>query len=208
MVVNSRRAAHAADTRRALVTAARRLFALQGYAATSLDEVCERARVTKGALYHHFQNKEDLFAAVLAEVEDDFLRAGMAAAPPGAGVWESLRAAGGALLDACARSDTRRVVLEAPAVLGWERCRQVEIDHAVGLLEASLEQATKDGMLACDDPSILAQLLAAVFNEAGMIVASAVDTESTHVAVTRELNRVLDGLQSSRSPRAPATRRR
>lgn len=79
---NSRRAAHAADTRRALITAARRLFSRRGYAGTSLDEVCERARVTKGALYHHFQNKEDLFIAVLEEVEADFVRAGTAAVSP------------------------------------------------------------------------------------------------------------------------------
>src|SRR5438552_18033625 len=118
MGVKSRRADHAADTRRGLVTAARRLFAKRGYAATSLDDVCDRARVTKGALYHHFRNKEDLFIAVLEQVEAAFVDAGAAAVGPNADVWDALRAAGEGFLEVCARADTRRVVMEAPAVLG------------------------------------------------------------------------------------------
>ena len=78
MVVKSRRADHAADTRRALVTSARRLFGQRGYTATSLDDICDRAGVTKGALYHHFRNKEDLFVEALEQVEEDLVRAGAA----------------------------------------------------------------------------------------------------------------------------------
>src|SRR6267378_255388 len=94
MVVKSRRQLHTADTRQALVSAARRLWSRHGYAATSLDDVCARAGVTKGALYHHFQNKEDLLRAVYADVEDDLVRAGAARGLAAGGLWDQLRAAG------------------------------------------------------------------------------------------------------------------
>ena len=197
MVVNSRRSAHAADTKRALVSAARRLFSRHGYAATSLDEVCERARVTKGALYHHFRNKENLFSAVLEDVEDDFVRAAIAAVEPGADVWESLRSAGTGFLEMCTRGDVRRIVMEAPAVLGWERARQLEMANALGLLRTSLEQAVVDGILTSDAPDVLAQLLGAIFNEAGMMVAAADDPDVSRARVGRELDRMLAGLRAS-----------
>jgi AcrR family transcriptional regulator len=197
MVVNARRAAHTADTRRALVSSARRLFARRGYAATTLEDVCRRAGVTKGALYHHFRDKEDLFVAVLDQVEFDFVEAGTAAVDDGATVWEALRAAGAGFLDVCARSDTRRIVIEAPAVLGWERCREVENSHAIALLRSALDHAARDSGLASDDPQVLAQLLAAVFNEAGMIVAAATDPNTAHEAVRRELALILRGLEAT-----------
>ena len=197
MVVNSRRSAHAADTRRALVTAARRLFSRHGYAATSLDEVCERARVTKGALYHHFRSKEDLFSAVLEDVEDDFVRAAIAAVEPGADVWESLRSAGTGFLEMCTRGDVRRIITEAPAVLGWERARQLEMAHAFGLLRSSLEQAVVDGTLSSGAPDVLAQLLGAIFTEAGMMVAASDDPGVSRAKVSRELDRMLAGLRAS-----------
>src|SRR5437660_9704327 len=113
-LVKSRRSQHTADTRAALCKAARRLFAQRGYGAVSLDEVCRRARVTKGALYHHFENKQDLFLAVYEQVEDDLLRAGENAVADDADFWSQLSAVGRAFLDVCARSDTRQIILDAP----------------------------------------------------------------------------------------------
>ena len=195
MEVKSLRSAHAADTRRALVTAARRLFSQRGYTAVSLDEICRRARVTKGALYHHFHNKEYLFVAVLEEVEQDFVRAGSAAVTSGGDLAETLLSAGGAFLGICARPENRRIVIEAPAVLGWQRCREVEGAHALGLLRAALEEAVAQGQLDCDAPAVLAQLLVALFNEAGMIVAAAAEPEAATRQTSRELERVLSGLR-------------
>src|SRR5207302_2773973 len=101
--VKSRRSQHTADTRGALLKAARGLFGKSGYAAVSLDEVCARARVTKGALYHHFENKQDLFLGVYEQVEEDLLDAGTRAVPADADFWASLSLAGRAFLDVCAR---------------------------------------------------------------------------------------------------------
>jgi AcrR family transcriptional regulator len=195
MVIKSLRAAHSADTKAALATAARRLFGRRGYASVPLDEVCARAGVTKGALYHHFRNKEDLFAAALEQVEGDFERAGSAAVSPGADLPAALLAAGRAFLEVCARPENRRIVLEAPAVLGWQRCREVEGGHAIGLLRGALEHAVARGQLECDAPGVLAQLLVALFNEAGMVVAAADDTEGATREAMAELERLLRRLR-------------
>ncbi|MHB8670447.1 MAG: TetR/AcrR family transcriptional regulator [Acidimicrobiales bacterium] len=195
MAVKSLRAAHSADTRGALVSAARRLYGRRGYASVSLDEVCAQAGVTKGALYHHFANKEDLFVAVLSQVEADFERAGAAAVSPGTDLPSALLGAGRAFLEVCARPDNRRIVVEAPAVLGWQRCREVEGGHALGLLRDALEHAVASGQLECDAPAVLAQLLVAMFNEAGMVVATAADTEGAARQAVAELERLLRGLR-------------
>ena len=190
----TRRQEHAADTRSALIKAARRRFARLGYAATSLDDVCDQARVTKGALYHHFGNKEELFTAVLEQVESDFITAGADAVDPGANLVAALQAAGRAFLTVCARTDTRHIVIEAPAVLGWARCREIEDGYAAGLLRTALDRARKNGAIEARNPDVLAQLLVGLFNEAGMMVAAAGDGDATRTAVVAELDRLIAGI--------------
>jgi len=131
MKVVSRQAKHAADTRQGLVDEARKLFARRGYHAASLDEVCAQAGVTKGALYHHFENKEDLFLAVLDDVEKDLVRAGTTASEPTASgpagdMWDQLRNGCQAFLDVCVHPNTGRILIEARSAVVWERARQVE----------------------------------------------------------------------------------
>src|SRR6516162_9867030 len=101
MRVKSRRDENAAATRDALVRAARRLFADRGYGDTPTEEIVRRARVTRGALYHHFRDKRDLFVAVLDEEQNKLaLRAGQAAAAE-PDPWQAVVAASNAFLDAC-----------------------------------------------------------------------------------------------------------
>src|SRR5688572_4226644 len=87
-------------TRARLLSVARRAFTQQGYGKTSIGTVCRRARVTHGALYHHFSGKQELFEAVLAEVLSDLVRA-IAAAVEGRSGWQRLVAACDAYLDQC-----------------------------------------------------------------------------------------------------------
>jgi AcrR family transcriptional regulator len=176
------------------VTSARRLFGQRGYTATSLDDICDRAGVTKGALYHHFRNKEDLFVEALEQVEEDLVRAGAANVQPAFDLWDALRAASRGFLDACSRPGNRRIITEAPAVLGWQRCREVEDRHGVALLRSAFEHAAAEGTIASRNPRLLAQLLVALFNEAGTIVASASDAEPTRAAVSEELDALIHGL--------------
>jgi len=194
-LVKSRRSQHTADTRAGLVKAARRLFAERGYGAVSLDEVCARARVTKGALYHHFESKQDLFLAVYERVEEDLLDAGTNAVPADADFWASLSLAGRAFLDVCARPDTRQIILDAPAVLGWAKARAAEERSALAQLQAGIEAAVDAGLIESSAPRVLAQLLFALFHEAGMTVAASGDRAGTRAEVNTELDRVLLGLR-------------
>ena len=193
--VKSRRSQHTQDTRTALVRAARRLFGDRGYAAVSLDEVCAKARVTKGALYHHFENKQDLFLAVYDQVEEEFLSEGRSAVADDKDFWGALSAAGGAFLDLCCRADIRQIVLDAPAVLGWAATRAAETKYALGQLQDGIQAAVDDGLLESGSPEILANLIFAVFHEAGMTVAAASDPERARAEATTELDRVLLGLR-------------
>lgn len=177
-----------------MIRTARRRFARWGYAATSLDDVCEQARVTKGALYHHFRNKEDLFTAVLDAVEREFVAAGASAVTPDADLIGALQAAGRAFLEVCARSDVRLIVVEAPAVLGWAKCREIEDGYGAGLLRSALRAAGEQGAAVTRTPDVLAQLLVGVFNEAGMLVATADDPAATTAAVVDDLDRLIAGL--------------
>src|SRR5262245_65846481 len=119
MSVKSRRDQHSAATRAALVRVARRLFAEYGYAGTATEDVVRRAGVTRGALYHHFRDKRDLFAAVVEQVEQDVLERVAEAALSERDAWEAQRAAIGAYLDVCLEPAVQRIVLvDAPSVLG------------------------------------------------------------------------------------------
>ncbi len=194
MEVQSRRELHTADTRQGLVDEARVLFARRGYHAASLNEVCAGAGVTKGALYHHFKNKEDLFLAVLDDVEKDLIRAGTTAPEPAGDLWDRLRAGCQAFLDVCARPNTGRVLVQARTAVSWERARQVE-GRYLGLLRDALGGAAAEGIIETTGPAILAQLLFGLFAEAATMIAGAADPAAARRDVGRELDAILAGLR-------------
>lgn len=203
MSATSRRAEHVADTRAALVSAARELFAERGYADVGTAEIVGRARVTRGALYHHFRDKADLFRAVmravageLAErlVEEQTARTGVATV----GVWDQLRHGVQAYLDACINSDFQRIVLvDGPAVLGpaaWEALVQ---EYGLGLLRDWLGHAIDDGQIDALPVDPLARLLAALIAEASVYIGGSTDQRTARDETGRTLDRVLLGLRPS-----------
>src|SRR5207248_5467344 len=109
---------------------------------------------------------------VKEQVETDPLRAGENAASDDADFWSQLSAAGRAFLDVCARPDTRQIILDAPAVLGWAKARAAEERSALGQLQAGIEVAVEAGVVESSAPAVLAHLLFALFHEAGMTVAA------------------------------------
>src|SRR5262245_16236789 len=131
-------AQRSAATRAALITAARPLFAERGYAPVGTDEIARAAGVTRGALYHQFAGKEELFVAVVETIEAELgarLMEGVAGADPTDPV-AMLHADIDGWLTACADPEVHRIVLlEAPAALGWERWREIGRRYAVGLVE-------------------------------------------------------------------------
>lgn len=203
MTVTSRRGEHIADTRAALLQAARELFAEKGYAGTGTEEIVARARVTRGALYHHFRDKAGLFRAVMEAVAGDLahqLIALQLAAPAGvaAGAWDQLRDGIQAFLDACAgSSDFQRIVLiDGPAVLGPGAWSELVEQHGMGLLRTWLQQAIDDRQIDSLPIDPLAHLLAALIGEASLYIARATDHARARRETGATIDRILTGLRT------------
>jgi AcrR family transcriptional regulator len=190
-------AERSATTRGALVAAARGLFAERGYAAVGTPEVAAAAGVTRGALYHQFADKSDLFLAVYEQVEED-VTARIAALVAAAGARDPLAAlttGAEAFLDAVADPEVHRIaLLEAPAVLGWDTWRAVGLKHGLGLTEAILRAAMDAGRIAEQPTRPLAHVLIGALDEAALYVARADDPDAARDEMRAVLARIVRGL--------------
>jgi AcrR family transcriptional regulator len=190
-------AERSAATRAALIGAARRLFAERGYAAVGTPEVVAAAGVTRGALYHQFDGKADLFLAVYEAVEQELAeRIGEQVAAAGASdPLAALTAGAEAFLDACAEPDVQRIVLiEAPAVLGWDAWRAVGLKYGLGLTEAILRAAMEAGRIAEQPVRPLAHVLIGALDEAALYVARADDPAAAREQMRSVLRGIVGGL--------------
>jgi AcrR family transcriptional regulator len=170
MIVN-RQAERSASTRAKLIKAARTLFARDGYAAVGTEQIARRAGVTRGALYHQFPAKEDLFLAVYEQVEQELTESVAASLGGNASPFEAMRAGIRVFLDACRAPEVQRVVLiDGPSVLGWERWRAVAEKYGLGLLQAVTGAAVDAGELAPVAVEPLAHLLMGALDEAALLV--------------------------------------
>jgi AcrR family transcriptional regulator len=197
MKVKRTQAGRSAATRTALVTAARRLWAQRGYAAVGTPEIAAAAGVTRGALYHQFADKTELFAAVLEEVEGEVTAAlGERVAREGPpDPLAAMRLGATAWLDACADPEVQRIVLlDAPSVLGWERFRAVGMRHGLGLVEAMLAAAVEAGAIPAQPLRPLAHLLIGAMDEAALYVARAPDPDAARAEMAPILTRLVDAL--------------
>jgi AcrR family transcriptional regulator len=186
-----------AETREALIAAARELFGQRGFAAVGTEEIARSARMTRGALYHHFESKEDLFRAVYEAVERDLVERIAATALAAADPVEALRVGAHAFLDACEDPAVRRIALiDAPSVLGWEQWREIGMRYGLGLVQATLEAAMDAGIIERQPVRPLAHLLLGSIDEAGMLVARADDGGRTKREVAAAIERYLDALLS------------
>jgi AcrR family transcriptional regulator len=185
-------------TRAALSAAARHLFTERGYAATSTTEIVERAGVTRGALYHHFAAKEDLFRVVFEQLEDEVTKHVAREALTSADPLEQLRRGTRAYLDACIDPAVQRVVLlEGPSVLGWQAWQDIEQRYGYGLVVAGVESAIGAGLIAAQPVEALAHVLFGALTEAGMVVARADDPGAARTEMEAAMDRLLDGLRAS-----------
>ena len=186
---------HVEATRRAIVGAARARFGDVGFAGTSLDDVAADAGVTKGALYHHFRNKADLFLAVYDEVESELSARGMEAGLAGTNAVDALQRAFGAFLDLALDPVVQRVaLLDAPAVLGTAAKLEVDARHSLAGVRAAVEIGIADGLLEPLDPGDLAQLLIAACSQAALVIATSDDPAAARVSVGAALERLIAGL--------------
>jgi AcrR family transcriptional regulator len=190
----NRQAARSAATRRKLIRAARTLFARKGYAAVGTEEIVRRAGVSRGALYHQFPVKEDLFLAVYEQVEEELTANVAGTLSDVASPFEALLAGVGVFLDACRAPEVQRIVLiDGPSVLGWERWREVAERHGLGLIEAGIRAAIDTGELAPLPVEALAHVLMGALDEAALLIVREPEAKGSVVAT---LERLIEGLRA------------
>lgn len=186
-------------TRRALLDAGRELFAERGYHEAAATEVVRRAGVTRGALYHHFEDKRDLFRAVVEEIEGEIdvlvLEAAREVMRESGDALEAWMAGAYASLDAYLRPDVRRIQLvDGPAVLSWGEWHEIDAAHAVTQIEAGLELLIEGGVIKRQPVKPLAHLLHGATREAAMYVAFSEEPEKAKEEIGGALRRLLEGL--------------
>jgi AcrR family transcriptional regulator len=195
-VKQNKHAARSEATRATLVAAARPLFAALGFAGVATEEIVRAAGVTRGALYHHFRDKEDLFAAVFEQVEGELMqRIGQVAGEHAADPRAELRVGAQTWLDACAEPEVHRIVLlDAPAVLGRERWREIALRNGLGLVVAALQAAIEAGQIEPQPVEPLAHVLLGAIDEAALYLAAAEDHDTARAEVGAVLDRLLAAL--------------
>jgi AcrR family transcriptional regulator len=176
-----------------LIETARRLFGRDGYAATSIDEVARASGMTKGAVYHHFSGKADVFRAVFVRQEERLAERIALAAADGADPMDRVRRGARAFLRACTEPEVRRIILlDGPAVLGWDEVRRIEYEHTLKLLHHAMSAAS--GGQPPDAVRVRAHLLFGALCEGGMLIARAADPAATLATVLAQADRLLDAL--------------
>jgi AcrR family transcriptional regulator len=194
----ARRAEHAADTRESLLAAARAQFAAHGFDGTGTEQIVAEARVTRGALYHHFRDKADLFRAVMAQAAADVAQrlideqlAADAESP-----LAEIRDGVSAFLDVCVGGDFQRIVLvDGPRVLGSDAWDDLVERYGRSILEEWLTRCVQAGDLDPVPVRPLARLLIAMLTEASLAIARAADPALERAEFGAVLDRVLAGLR-------------
>ncbi len=195
----SRREQYSAATKRALVDVAEELFTDQGYASTSLDAIVAGARVTKGALYHHFTGKQALFEAVFERVEQDATRAVQDALTGQIDPWERAMAGLRAFLEVVRWPSYRRIVVqEGPAVLGYERYREQEERSTYATVVDIVQSVLTAGTWAVDEEMVqtFSRIFFGAMASAGEMVASSEDLNAASARVESAIELILGGLRA------------
>ena len=192
----SRRQEYSASTKRALVDVAQELFTERGYAGTSLDEIVAGARVTKGALYHHFSGKQALFEAVFERVEDDASSSIRRAIKDVKDPWEKALTGLRAFLDVLQRPEYRRLVIqEGPAVLGYEKYREQEERSTYGIVQDIVSSVLATYDLEPSMVETFSRVFFGAMSAAGSAVSSAEDTARASAEVEAAIAFILAGLR-------------
>jgi AcrR family transcriptional regulator len=183
------------QTRAALVGAARVRFGRRGFSETSVEDIAREARVTTGALYHHFPTKTALFEAVFQQLHEESLAQAAEAAADGRDDLDRLARGSDAFLDSVLDPEVQRIVIvDAPAVLGPERFTELDERYAFSAIVDLLEGARRAGILHTEDPETLARLLIGAMTRGAMLIANSPTPKRTRDAVSVGLRELLGGL--------------
>jgi AcrR family transcriptional regulator len=166
----------------------------KGYFATGTEEIVQEAGLTRGALYHHFADKRALFVAVFEAVEEDLLA--NAGAVQAKDSFDRLRVGLLGFLDASLTPEVQRVLLiDGPAVLGWQEWRELEARYGLGAIRSLLAAAVAEGSLAAQPVDPLAHILLASVDEAALFIANSSDPPASRDLARTAIDALLTGLR-------------
>ena len=192
----AKQAERRAATTEAILKAGRRLFGEQGFAATTMDDIAEAARVAKGAVYHHFATKEAVFEAVFDQVSHDLVLEIDRAARTERDILAAMVAGTQHYFAACAKGPTGQIILrDGPAVLGWERWREIDARHFGGKIPRALAAAMDAGLIARQPVEPLARLLLGAVTEAAVACAGRADVLKAGGEYSRAFKSLLEALR-------------
>ncbi|MCA6105704.1 TetR/AcrR family transcriptional regulator [Bradyrhizobium cenepequi] len=194
----SRREEYSEATRQALLDAGRDAFAKNGFQAAGMEAISRAARVTRGAFYHHFEDKKALFDAVVVAMQKEAAARIEAAARSERKIWDRLSAGIEAYLDACEEQDYARIVIqEAQAVLGDARYREIEEIYPTALLIATLRALKRDGELDVEDVDLLSRMIDAMICKIGLLLPHSDDPKKVRKSGQKILATVLESFRKT-----------
>ena len=183
-------------TRAAIVKAAKQILGTRGFAAATMDDIAAAARVAKGAVYHHFPTKEALFEAVFEQVSLELVSELDRIARAGHDPLAAMAAGTEGYFAACSKGATGQIILrDGPAVLGWERWREIDARHFGGKFPRALNAAMEAGLIARQPVEPLARLLLGAVTEAAVASSTGRDIGKTGAEYARAFRSLLDALR-------------
>jgi AcrR family transcriptional regulator len=192
----AKQAERRAATTEAILKAGRRLFGDHGFAATTIDDIAEAAQVAKGAVYHHFATKEAVFEAVFDVVSRDLVADIDRAVRTEKDVLAAMVAGTQHYFAACAKGPTCQIILrDGPAVLGWERWREIDAQHFGGKFPRALTAAMDGGLIARQPIEPLARLLLGAATEAAVACAGRPDIAKAGGEYSRAFKSLIEALR-------------
>jgi len=196
----SLRTKHREETRAALIAAARKLFTERGYHSVGIREFAAEAGLTRGALYHHFGDKESLFLAVYDAIQRDMMNkaARRHREPTRPDHWTQLRQDLQIALDDMRRPEVQQIkLIDAPAILGWVRWRELEAQYGLGAVIKAVERSIEAKLIPPQPVRPLALMISASFNEAALFIAHSETPDIARVEAGAALDALLAGLQKA-----------
>lgn len=183
-------------TRTAIVESARALFVERGFAATTIGDIQTAADVSRGALYHHFPGKDEVFEAVFVETSTEAIRRAKESPASAATAIEAFIEGCLAWVDIATEPEVAQIMfVDGPVALGWQRCRELEDEASLGVVRNGLAVAARQGQLAVADLDLMAQLINAVLAEAALAVHHR-RKGASRAATRRSITALIGGLAS------------
>ncbi|SDX07558.1 transcriptional regulator, TetR family [Collimonas sp. OK242] len=193
----SRREEYAGATHAALLDTAIEIFTDKGYQQTGIEVVARAARVTRGAFYHHFEDKRALFEAIVRLLQQQAAARLQESARMEKDTRGQLRAGAAAFLEICSEPSYRRLVIqEAPAVLGSALCREIGEAYPYGMLIAGLRELHRAGKFDVENVYLAARMIGAMICEASLLLEKSAEPDKFKA----QANAIVDRAISAFSP--------